>query len=113
MTELKSCPFCGGEAIFGKSEATMRVRVVCVSCLASSDWVRGASRAAELWNRRAVDADALLALADELDKSAEINVYPRERGGGVSMMGDELAELERWTASRISEACGEEASDGD
>lgn len=50
---LKPCPFCGGEAIYGKSEASGRVRTVCVDCLASTDWLAGTDEAAAAWNRRA------------------------------------------------------------
>lgn len=50
---LKPCPFCGGEAIYGKSEASGRVRAVCVDCLASTDWLAGTDEAAAAWNRRA------------------------------------------------------------
>lgn len=50
---LKPCPFCGGEAIYGKSEASGRVRAVCVDCLASTDWLAGTDEADAAWNRRA------------------------------------------------------------
>lgn len=50
---LKPCPFCGGEAIYGKSEASGRVRAVCVDCLASTDWLAGTDEATAAWNRRA------------------------------------------------------------
>ena len=50
---LKPCPFCGGEAIYGKSEASGRVRAVCVDCLASTDWLAGTDEAAAAWNSRA------------------------------------------------------------
>ena len=42
---LLPCPFCGGEAIYGKSEASGRVRAVCVDCLASTDWLAGTDEA--------------------------------------------------------------------
>lgn len=51
--ELKPCPFCGGEEIYGKSEASGRVRAVCFDCLASTGWLAGADEAAAAWNRRA------------------------------------------------------------
>lgn len=52
-SDLLFCPFCGGEAIYGKSEASGRVRAVCVDCLASTDWLAGTDDAAAAWNRRA------------------------------------------------------------
>ena len=50
---LLLCPFCGGEAIYGKSEASGRVRAVCVDCLASTDWLAGTDEASAAWNSRA------------------------------------------------------------
>lgn len=50
-SKLKPCPFCGGEAIYGKREASGRVRAVCVDCLASTDWLAGTDEAAAAWNR--------------------------------------------------------------
>lgn len=52
-SKLNPCPFCGGEAIYGKSEASGRVRAVCVDCLASTDWLAGTDEAAAAWNSRA------------------------------------------------------------
>ena len=52
------------------------------------------------------DREALLALADSLDVSANLNTYPLGRGGGASKLDKELAEMEREVAGRIRKACG-------
>lgn len=54
MTELKPCPFCGGEAEVVEIHPGM-LRIVCNSCLARSGWLPdGATRgeAIEAWNTR-------------------------------------------------------------
>lgn len=64
MTELKSCPFCGGEArlllnakrkIYGKDEYRTGVVACCYVCEARMFY--GSEKLAiEAWNRRAKDA---------------------------------------------------------
>lgn len=68
--ELKSCPFCGGEAkfLFRKLEGVgIVIRVGCKSCLAKSPakrserhygWHETLVDAADAWNRRAKDENA-------------------------------------------------------
>ena len=69
MTELKSCPFCG-------SEAKLISRGSCnyVTCSNEDEcWcgmtcpVGTAEEAVQIWNRRAIDRDELLLIADDLD----------------------------------------------
>ena len=60
QTELKTCPFCGGDAIFPKAkdefgkeiESTF---VICTKCGVSTCWCTRRKKAAELWNRRVDD----------------------------------------------------------
>lgn len=75
MTEkLKRCPFCGGEALpgslmtFGRVNASM----CCGDCGAevgksSETFDEAHAKAMRAWNRRAVDVDRLLLIADELE----------------------------------------------
>ena len=50
MTELKPCPFCGGEAVFGRR--IYCAEVYCSKCHATIGRV-GLDAAIEAWNRRA------------------------------------------------------------
>ena len=57
MTELKPCPFCGGEATFGGSEHVKPYDkpywyVVCFNCGASVYGNEDKEKAVEAWNRR-------------------------------------------------------------
>ena len=57
MIELKSCPFCGGEAVMESFTTSMekvpRFRVKCRGCGIALDWDHfEAEKAAERWNRR-------------------------------------------------------------
>ena len=57
MTELKPCPFCGGENIFVdgyEHDAGIRWRVLCLDCMATVDdgTIQQKYRAIEAWNRR-------------------------------------------------------------
>ena len=60
MTELKPCPFCGGEATTSEKEHIESLPngvgwVGCQRCRVFIDWVRGdrGKLAIEAWNRRA------------------------------------------------------------
>lgn len=69
MSELKPCPFCG-------SEAKLISRGSCnyVTCSNEDEcWcgmtcpVSTPEEAVQIWNRRTIDSDELLAVADECD----------------------------------------------
>ena len=72
MTELKQCPFCGGEA---KLVRTWHLHhIVCRSCGATIGEVnehpndfRTRDEVIAAWNHRAIDRDALLELAEDLE----------------------------------------------
>ena len=60
MTELKLCPFCGGEAIMEtfttKAENVPRYRVRCCACFCQTDWDNfSVEDAKNVWNRRRED----------------------------------------------------------
>ena len=55
MSELKPCPFCGGEAKLYSAFKKKKAFVLCKSCEASSP-MRTEAEAIEAWNRRANDA---------------------------------------------------------
>ena len=60
MTELKSCPFCGGKACLessGNYYPTVVFRVLCVKdyCCMQSHYYDKPESAAKAWNRRVSD----------------------------------------------------------
>lgn len=93
-TELKPCPFCGGEAYSesedagwdSRGENLWLVEIGCVNCGASIEVKRHCDHllrdddiegetchaleelAAAMWNARAIDRDDLLKIADDLDR---------------------------------------------
>ena len=67
MTELKPCPFCGSDRVYGTKARKGVYRVECWCCGASVESVYGIEKAIKWWNTRAIDRDALLELADDLE----------------------------------------------
>lgn len=68
MTELKPCPFCGSDRVHGTKARNGIYRVECWCCGASVESVCGLEIAIKWWNTRAIDRDALLDLADDLEE---------------------------------------------
>ena len=57
MSELKKCPFCGGEADIESDISDygeMRFYVYCKKCIAEGGWGFSEKEAIELWNKRYV-----------------------------------------------------------
>lgn len=54
MSEIKECPFCGGEAYVVKDETQQlyKWRVECSCCFANTDNFFEMKKAVEAWNRR-------------------------------------------------------------
>ena len=105
MTEkLKPCPFCGGEAkpvfrgscnyVVCSNEEECRCGMTCP--------VTTPEEAARIWNRRAVDVDALKEIADEIEEPWPPDV---EYSGKVPI--EDVREFEHETAERIRKAVGE------
>lgn len=66
MSELKPCPFCGGEATIGVSITTVRARAMCTKCnVTMTKCFKKHRRIKEIleeliteeWNRRASDGN--------------------------------------------------------
>lgn len=76
MTELKKCPFCGGEAEFATNHKRW---VQCKKCLAESDYCDTPEQAIAAWNKRKPVEDVLERLEglaeqcmNNSEKSAEL-----------------------------------------
>lgn len=52
MTELKNCPFCGGEAEIWVSDVSDRAVIYCRGCDAQIPIKPNEEEAIEAWNRR-------------------------------------------------------------
>lgn len=57
MTDLKPCPFCGGEARIHFSVWGDSYYAKCCKCLAETKVHQTEAEAIEAWNRRASDAE--------------------------------------------------------
>lgn len=101
MSDLKLCPFCGGDARVQKVNAIVGVKftVCCGNCYCmgheTTYLVSTREKAVEAWNKRANDCDreALLALAKDLDDAKRVLVT-----------GKHMEPME--AAKRIRKACG-------
>lgn len=68
MTELKPCPFCGSDRVYGTKARKGLYRVECWCCGANIGSFGGIKNAIKWWNTRAIDRDELLKVADECDE---------------------------------------------
>lgn len=55
MSELKPCPFCGGEADYGYDSSMILVE--CTDCYAATAMYMSQDIAAKKWNSRTTDSD--------------------------------------------------------
>ena len=101
MSELKPCPFCGGDRVYGTKARNGVYRVECWCCGASVESVCGIEKAIKWWNTRAIDRDALLDLADELEEPWPSDIFDTVEG----LRGD-IDEYARAVAWRIRKAVG-------
>ena len=66
--ELKPCPFCGSGSVYAEqigSGGYFNVR--CCNCLANVPLSGSRETAVSVWNRRAIDVDALREVVDEIE----------------------------------------------
>lgn len=103
--ELKPCPFCGGRAYLSE-RMNGGYYVECESiggCLAESGNYDTEEQAVEAWNRRVVDTDELLRIAEEL----EVGYFD---GCGVPIRymvsSEQVLRFEREMADRTRKAVG-------
>lgn len=85
MTEkLKPCPFCGGAVRVRKNPLSGGATYMCNNKSCGADVMffagdnKGRTENDALWNRRAIDSDELLAVADECD-AADVDTDWAER----------------------------------
>jgi Lar family restriction alleviation protein len=57
MAELKTCPFCGGEAHFAKHEGELLPWIICGWCGVETKPCDTIEEAIEAWNRRVGDGN--------------------------------------------------------
>ena len=67
MSELKTCPFCGSDRVYGTKARKGLYRVECWCCGANIGSFGGIKNAIKWWNTRAIDRDELLKVADECE----------------------------------------------
>lgn len=90
MSELKRCPFCGGEAIFHEYEAVDLFTVRCKECVCSTHSYFSESKAILAWNRRAPDMGNP---ATENDHIGEANKMITNADRIRAMSEEELADV--------------------
>lgn len=98
--ELKPCPFCGSKIIYGNEVRQGIHRIECSCCDAGSESLECIEDAIEKWNRRVIDRDELLDIAEDLDCGwAQFN--------DDTIACEDVDKFEREMAARIRKAVGE------
>lgn len=112
MSELKPCPFCGGEPVFHEasqiSETWFVASVNCRSCCAQVVSRGMETKTAEManesaiaaWNKRVIDRDELLEVVESLEKPWPVENTRFDRPLEYVQL------FEREMASRIRKAVG-------
>ena len=95
MSELKPCPFCGGEAGWSQGEQKTKYgneQVYCVDCFAQTPPDSSKREAAEWWNPRVDDAKLKLAVEALEHYSQHSDIFKRADGPTVALIAlDKLA----------------------
>ena len=100
--KLKPCPFCGSNDIafdFGLGRGV--AYAYCCNCGAETITRASASEAANDWNRRAIDVDALREVADELECAYRSDDY-----ASVDALCELSNDASKALAKRIRKAVG-------
>ena len=69
MTELRPCPFCGSDDVVSGAGLEDEYYVECWDCSAKIESYKSLEEAITGWNRRAINLDELLEVADECDRA--------------------------------------------
>ena len=120
MSELKPCPFCGSEAKTKHYEDNSSLIIYCPTC--SKDWDLAGESPGErwaadfefvgwseedddaviaAWNRRAIDRDELLEVAESLEKP-----WPDDKWYPDTLLREEVQLFEGEMAQLIRKAVG-------
>ena len=98
MSELKPCPFCGCKDIEIR-DLKLGIYAICRRCGASIRFSHSIVDAIAAWNRRTIDRDELIMIADSLDDSWA--QFPDD-----TIMCEEVDTYEQEIAARIRKAVG-------
>lgn len=104
MSELKPCPFCGGESVYVEQIGSEGYfNVCCRNCLANVPLSGSRETAVAAWNCRSIDQDELLKIAEEL----EMDYFDGSDGyRPCTISVEEMLEFDREMAARIRKAVG-------
>ena len=126
MEKLKPCPFCGSEAETKHYDDDSSLIIYCPTC--NKDWDLKGEKPGErwaadfefagwnedddnaaiaAWNRRAIDRDELLGIADDLEE--ELDCFDGEYDSNI-LFAEDVLKFEREMAARIRKAV---MADGD
>mgnify|MGYP004558113023 CR=1 FL=1 len=100
--ELEPCPFCGSRSVYVEQIGSGGYfNVCCCNCLASVPLSGSRETAVSVWNRRAVDVEALREVVDELECA-----YRPEDYASVDALCELSNAASKAVAKRIREAVG-------
>ena len=99
--ELKPCPFCGSDDVFGGMLEEVHY-VECCDCCAKVESYNGLEDAVAGWNARAIDRDKLWEVVESLEMP-----WPDDKHHSDTIPVEGVEIYERSIAAQIRKAVGE------